>query len=105
MIKYNYFKALCAIFLLLMILSSSAYGQPERRLYRIDKPDSEILTRIERSGGIVNRYVPKQFAEVYLTEKEYNLFSNSGINLYAIEDKEQSYIDSLFLATIDSPKT
>lgn len=59
------------ILIILMFLSIALWPADQiaaqsHTFYRIEKPEKNLIDEIERQGGIVDRYFPGDFAEVYI---------------------------------------
>ncbi len=54
----------CCFFILIPVINLAEVHS----LYRIENPDRDIINYLEREGGLVERYFPGAFAEVYLTD-------------------------------------
>jgi len=76
-------KRFLIILLTTLVVLPSAFSQNDqsRVLYHLHNPDREVLTTIERAGGIVDRYLPGEAARVYLSDALADLLSSRGYAL------------------------
>ncbi|MFC2088874.1 M14 family zinc carboxypeptidase [Calditrichota bacterium] len=93
---------LLLLFISVLFFLSNQPVEDEVKLYRLAEADRQIINMIERSGGSVNRFVPGQYAEIYLNNEQYFQIKNSGIELVKIPDRARLYADSLYEATKNS---
>jgi len=86
------------IFLFLIFLGYSNNSE-QSKLYRIDNPSHNNIIVIEKIGGDISRYIPNNFAEVYLNQTQFVELNKRGLVLNQIIDTDKVYADSLFNAT------
>ena len=80
-----------------MFFLSSGWAEESTKLYQINKPDKDILNQIEQAGGVVERFIPGEFAEVMLPEQLIPNINNQGYEVILIAQKTQlkNLVDSL----------
>ena len=81
---YKSFISFISIFLFLF---SILFADDIAHLYKLKKPNKEILNWIEQSGGVVDRYIPEKTAEVYLTRELVEQIESQGYQLHLIDQQ------------------
>jgi hypothetical protein len=96
----NSIKSKIAILIIaLNVVTAFGSNQNDFELYRFDNASRENVVSIEKMGGTVSKYIPNDFAEVYLNQNQYNELVKKGYDVYSIVDRNKLYADSLYEAT------
>lgn len=69
---------------LVVLPSAFSRNSRSRTLYHLHNPDRKVLTAIERSGGIVDHYLPGEPARVYLSDTLADQLRSLGYKLDAV---------------------
>jgi hypothetical protein len=83
--------------LIFIFFVSAARADESTNRYQINRPDRNILNQIEQAGGIVERYIPGEFAEVLLSKQVFIRIKDQGYKIYIIDPEIQliNLLDSL----------
>lgn len=83
-------------YILLFLLFYPLYGTDNGlKLYRLQNPQREMITRLQKDGAVVDRLIPAQFTDIYLRPEQFEQIKNAGYAVTRIKTASWSAADSL----------